>query len=521
MAILGKLIKRGMLLRHKLKQSDMTLPEAQNMQLFHLLHQAQHTEFGRKWNFSTLIDHARASGLPHQELYRLFQENVPVYSYNSMYRDWWCKALDGGVDVCWPGQVKYFALSSGTSESASKRIPLTDDMIKALKKTSINQLTSMTNFPEIPEQAYTRDWLMLGGSTDLHDRGSYYEGDLSGIAASKLPFWFQKFYKPGRKISQIKVWDEKIEEIMAHAHLWDIGFLVGVPAWVQILLEKIRDHYKLTHIHELWPNLSVYTYSGVSIEPYRKNLESLMGKPVTFIETYLASEGFMAYHKNPGRDMELVADGGIFFEFVPFDEANFDSEGELRPGCQAVMIDQVQKDVDYAILISTCAGAWRYLIGDTVRFTNPHTGEIIITGRTKHFLSLCGEHLSVDNMNHAIEKLSTEFQIDIPEFTVAGLPHGSLFAHHWYLGTDEPAPDGETMAKSLDRFLCALNDDYAVERGSALREIRVTTLPVDRFYEWMKRRGKYGGQAKFPRVLKKNQHQEWLDFLNQNANILS
>lgn len=487
------------------------------MQLHQLLYEAQHTEFGKKWDFTSMLQNHRSSESADEGLYRIFQEQVPVYNYNSMYRDWWSKALDGGRDVCWPGRVKYFALSSGTSESASKRIPLTDDMIKALKKTSINQLSSMTNFPRIPAEVYTRDWLMLGGSTDLHDRGSYYEGDLSGIAASKLPFWFQKFYKPGKKISQIKVWDEKIEEIMAHAHLWDIGFLVGVPAWVQILLEKILDHYNLKHIHELWPNLAVYTYSGVSIEPYRKNLESLMGKPVTFIETYLASEGFMAYHKHPERDMELVADGGIFFEFVPFDESNFDEDGEIRPDCKAVMIDQVEQDRDYALLISTCAGAWRYLIGDTVRFTNPRNGEIIITGRTKHFLSLCGEHLSVDNMNHAIEKLSLEFKIDIPEFTVAGVPHGSLFAHHWYLGTDDQAPDPHILARSLDRYLCELNDDYAVERASALKEIRVTPLPLHRFYEWMKLRGKYGGQAKFPRVLKKNLHEEWIGFLHQNT----
>jgi hypothetical protein len=356
---------------------------------------------------------------------------------------------------------------------------------------------------------------MLGGSTHLNKNGHYFEGDLSGIQASKIPFWFHLFYKPGRKIAKTRDWDKKLNHITDKAANWDIGIVVGVPAWIQIMMEKIIEKYKVQKIHEVWPNLEIFVHGGVSFDPYRKGFEELLERPITYIETYLASEGFIAFQDKPNkRSMKLVLDNGIFLEFVPFDEENFDSEGELVPNARTMMIHEVEEGKDYAILLSTCAGTWRYLIGDVVRFTSKADCEIVITGRTKHFLSLCGEHLSVDNMNRAVEMVSNDFNISIKEFTVAGVPHESLFAHKWYIGTDDKV-DVEKLKTAIDEKLKVLNDDYKVERSAALKEVFVKVLPTDSFYNWMNKKGKMGGQNKFPRVLKKSLIEEWEEFINK------
>jgi hypothetical protein len=292
---------------------------------------------------------------------------------------------------------------------------------------------------------------------------------------------------------------------------------VGVPAWIQILLEKIIDYHKLENIHEIWPNLRAYVHGGVSFDPYRKGFEKLLGRPIYYIETYLASEGFIAYQAEPHkRSMKLVLNNGIFYEFVPFDESNFLPTGEIKPDAQTITIDQVEEGREYALLLSSCAGAWRYLIGDVIKFTSVEDSEIIITGRTKHFLSLCGEHLSVDNMNKAIELVSNEMNIDIKEFTVAGIPYGSLFAHHWYVGTDDKV-DKLLLKERLDYHLKVLNDDYAVERSAALKEVFVDAYPVKKFYSWMESKGKVGGQNKFPRVMKSAQLEDWTKFLANHS----
>jgi hypothetical protein len=354
---------------------------------------------------------------------------------------------------------------------------------------------------------------MIGGSTHLNKKGSYFEGDLSGIQAARLPFWFQHFYKPGKKIASNRVWDDKLNEIVRKARDWDIGIIVGVPAWIQILLEKIIEHHKVDHIHDIWPNLLIYVHGGVAMDPYRKGFEKLLGRPIYYIETYLASEGFIAYQAMPKRKtMRLVLNNGIFYEFVPFDEKNFLPSGEIKPDAQTLLIDEVEEGKEYAILLSTCAGAWRYLIGDVIKFVSLEESEIVITGRTKHFLSLCGEHLSVDNMNKAIELVSNEMNLDIPEFTVAGIPYDSLFAHHWFIGTDDKV-DAEKLADRIDSHLKELNDDYAVERSAALKKVLVTVLPVNKFYQWMETKGKVGGQNKFPRVMKSGQLEEWTKFI--------
>ena len=319
-------------------------------------------------------------------------------------------------------------------------------------------------------------------------------------------------YKPGKKIAKEQDWSKKLEEIVEKAPEWDIAFLVGVPAWVQLCMEKVIERYNLKNIHEIWPNLAFYVHGGVALEPYKKGFEKLLGKPITYIETYLASEGFLAYQNRQDAEGMKLALHSIFFEFVPFDDDNFDSEGNMIDNPNALMIHEVEEGKDYAILISTNAGTWRYLIGDTVRFVDIEKSEIIITGRTRHYLSLVGEHLSVDNMNKAIQLVSEELNISVPEFTVAGVPYGSFFAHQWYIATDDKV-NSEELSIRIDNKLKELNDDYEVERRHALKAVLVDVLSEQTFMDFMRAKGKVGGQHKFPRVLKGRMLEDWQKFL--------
>jgi hypothetical protein len=355
---------------------------------------------------------------------------------------------------------------------------------------------------------------MLGGSTDLQKGDGYYAGDLSGITAKKVPFWFAPFYKPGKKIAKEKDWNRKLEEIVEQAPNWDIGYLTGVPAWIQLCLEKIIERYKLNTIHDLWPNLEFFIWGGVAFEPYKKGFEKLLTHPLTYIETYLASEGFIAYQDNQyAKGMRLVTNDHIFLEFTPFNEDNFDADGNMVENPEALMIHEVEEGKDYAILLSTSAGAWRYLIGDTVRFLDKEKCEIVITGRTKHFLSLVGEHLSVENMTRAVQLASEELNISIPEFTVAGVPHDNFFAHHWFVATNDAVADHLLLKTKIDEYIKALNDDYAAERRSALKDVMITVLKEEQFLEFMRQKGKVGGQHKFPRVIKGQMLADWQRFL--------
>ena len=474
-----------------------------------LLRRARFTEFGQAYRFDEILM-SRHPG-------KKFQQTVPSCNYSKMYKDWWYKTLEGTPDVCWPGVIKYFALSSGTSEAASKYIPITKDLIRSNTVTSFRQLLSLTRYENVPKSSIGKGWLMLGGSTQLQKGPTYFAGDLSGIQQKNIPFWFSGLglYKPGKKIAKEKDWAKKLEEVVENAPNWDIGFIVGVPAWLQLCLEKIIERYNLKHIHELWPNMAFYVHGGVALEPYKKGFEKLLGKPITYIQTYLASEGFLAYqNRQDTAGMQLALNNNIFFEFVPFDDKNFDSEGNMHEEHEALMIHEIEEHRDYAILISTNAGAWRYAIGDTVRLVDREKNEIIITGRTKHFLSLVGEHLSVDNMTKAIEMASEELNISIPEFTVCGVPYGTFFAHKWYIATDDKV-DAASLGSVIDNKLKMLNDDYEVERKHALKAVEVEVLPEHTFLDFMDARGKVGGQHKFPRVLKGKILEEWQGFLQQ------
>ncbi len=471
-----------------------------------LLKKARFTAFGQQYHF----DQALLSKHPGKK----FQELVPIHDYNKIYNEWWKQTLDGTPDVTWPGQIKYYALSSGTSEAASKYIPVTSDLLRSNMVNYLRQLISLVRYEEANMRAMTKGFLMLGGATDLKKgKAGWYAGDLSGILAKRRPFWFQTFYKPGGRIAAISDWNQKLQEIVEQAPNWDIGYLVGVPAWCQMLMEMVIERYKLNHIHEIWPNLSFFVHGGVAFEPYKKGFEKLLGKPIVYVENYLSSEGFIGFKtREHATGMQLILNNNIFFEFIPFDESNFDADGNPYPEADAKMIHEVQEGKEYALLMSTNAGAWRYLIGDTIRFTDIERSEIVITGRIKHFLSLTGEHLSVDNMNKAIELVSNELNISIPEYTVVGFPYQSFFAHRWYVGTDDKV-DAAVLRTKIDQHLRVLNDDYATERDSALKEVFLEVLPEKKFLDFMALKGKLGSQHKFPRVMKGKMLADWEKFL--------
>jgi len=505
MTLLGSIIKTVVDTRGKLpKRTNFYVQQSKVLKK--LMTKAQYTAFGEHYHFTKLLNSKNSVAE--------FRETVQIHDYSSMYKQWWFRALRGEPYVCWPNHIKYFALSSGTSEAASKYIPVTKEMLKALKRGSMRQILAMSHY-DFPNELFQKGFLAIGGSTMLDFNGTYYEGDLSGITAANIPTWFQHFYKPGKTISRYKDWETKLAEIVKNAKNWDIGIIVGVPAWVQILLERIIEHYKVNTIHDIWPNLRAYVHAGVSIEPYRKSINKLTAFPLVFSDTYLASEGLIAYQERPNAEqgMRMLLDNGIFFEFVPFTEENFDGDGNINMNAKALTIKDVELGKDYALLMSTCSGAWRYLIGDTVKFTNLEHAEIIITGRTKQYLSLCGEHLSVENMSRAIKLTADDLKIELNEFAVAGVPHGSLFAHQWYVGSNKEVSE-EAIKQRLDFHLKEINDDYRVERTSALKDVYVKVLPDNAFIDFMATKGKLGSAYKFPRVLKGDLLSGWQEFIS-------
>ncbi|MGL1885067.1 MAG: GH3 auxin-responsive promoter family protein [Reichenbachiella sp.] len=506
MALLGKLLKRGIKLRETLEQDYSSPFDLQKNELRQLLIMAKDTYFGQYHYFKTVLN-----GFKNQDdhlFYQYYTSNVPIYTYEEINEAWWSKSRQGIKDVTWPGKVKYYALSSGTSSASSKYIPMTKDMMKSMRKTGVRQLLSMSKY-DLPPSFFEKGVLMVGGSTDLKFNGIYFEGDLSGITTSQVPLWLQYFYKPGKKISAAVDWNQKLNEMVEKAESWDIGVIVGVPAWIQILIEKVIARYQLNNIHDIWPNLQVFMHGGVSFKPYKKGFENLLGKPLIYMETYLASEGFIAFQDEIDLpSMKLVLNNGIFYEFVPFSNDNFDANGQVKKGAKTYKIDEVKEGVEYAILLSTNAGAWRYLIGDVVKFVDVAACEIVIIGRTQHFLNLCGEHLSMNNMDSAIVKVAQQLNIEIKEYTVIGEPCGSQFAHRWYIGVDDEV-DVSLLKDTLDKCLMQLNDDYVVERKAALREIYVNIVPVKCFYNWMRVNAKEGGQSKFPRVMKSDRLESW------------
>ncbi len=479
--------------------------EYQKLELQRLLIKAKNTEFGHYYDFQKILDS--------KDLIKTFRENVPIFTYESIFEKWWHKLLIPKANVAWPGQVRYFALSSGTSAASTKHIPVTEIMTQSMRRAALKMFFSLRNH-SLPKNLYTKDMLLIGSTNQLNEENGYFTGDLSGINAKRPPFWIRGYYKPGIQIASIKEWDQRVLEICKQSHKWDVGFVSGVASWVQLTVEEVMKYHNIDDIHELWPNFKVFVNGGVALEPYKISFQQLCSKPITFLDSYLASEGFIAFQNRPETDsMALLLNNNIYFEFLPFNDETFDENGEPRMGVKSLGIEEVEIGVDYALLISTCAGAWRYLIGDTIQFTDLARSEIRISGRTKHFLSLCGEHLSVDNMNTALINTQEKMGMTVKEYTVHGISDEKYFSHQWYIGAEE-AFDTDKFRTILDEELKKTNDDYATEReGNLLKNIFVKRVDTDKFYQWLQNKSSCGGQNKFPRVLKGDRIQEWKDFI--------
>lgn len=512
---IGTIFKYGLKLRHRISEPRTSPVEQQAKTLHALLSQAAHTQFGKHYNFQQLLQYQGRALLDQ------YRQRVPLCTYDEMFNQWWYKALAGEENVAWDGRIKYFALSSGTSGSPSKYIPVSNEMVKAMRNTSLRMFQCSTSW-ELPTSFYSGPFLFVGSCIEMQpfeQNPDILVGDVSGINTGKVPRWFEIMYKPGKRIASLRKWEDRLEEIVKHAPEWDIKFIAGIPSWVQMILEAIIKRYNVQTIHDIWANFQIYVSGGVAFNPYRKRFDQLMGKPVMYLDSYYTSEGSIACQTRPTHDgnvmpLEMMLNNGIYFEFIPFNDDNF-TNGELNPNAPAYYIDEVTEGIDYALVLSTCSGAWRYIIGDTVRFVDKSRSEIIITGRTKHFLSVCGEHLSIDNMNHGIEYISQKFDVDIREFTVVAQKEQNHFVHRWYIGFQQPPTQPiEVITQALDAHLRTLNDDYATERrDNLLRSIEIHPVPLQAFYDWHAKQGRAGGQSKFPRVLNDKQYNQWLEFI--------
>ncbi|WP_034924154.1 GH3 auxin-responsive promoter family protein [Gillisia sp. CAL575] len=504
MAIIGSIIKGLIDLRDKIV-SEPNADEAQLEVLKSLLYKAKDTAFGKHYNFEEILEA--------DDIRVAYAERIPNFDYNKINEEWWYKMHEGETDVVWPGNPPYFALSSGTTGKTSKRIPVSNDMVEAIRTSGIKQVGALANF-NLPTEFFEKEIMMLGSSTDLQKEGDHEEGEISGISASNIPFWFKGFYKPGEEIAKIEDWDERVAMIAENAKIWDIGAISGIPSWIELMFKKVIEHHNVNNIHDIWPNFQVYTSGGVAFEPYEKSFNALLAHPVTVIDTYLASEGFMAYQQRPEtHSMKLVLDNGIYFEFVPFKPEYVNEDGSITDNAPVVQLKDVQEEEDYILLISTVSGAWRYLIGDTIKFTDVSRHEIKITGRTKFFLNVVGSQLSVNKMNDAIQDLEKKYDIEIPEFTLAAVRIDGEFHHSWYLGT-EAKLSNEELAEALDESLKNANKNYKVARSKALKGVKVTTIPPNHFYEWNALNKKKGGQVKMERVMNEEKFGEWEKFIS-------
>ncbi len=508
MPIVGEIVKRAFTIADKVQGLGQSPYELQRKTLHRLLRKAEYTAFGSHFDFDGI--------LKDDDIIRAFQAQVPLFDYDKIHDEWWHRAIDNSEsNVCWPGQVPYFALSSGTTGAPSKYIPMTTDMIRAIRTSSMKTFFAATHFG-LTADFFGKQGLFVSGSASLKQKGDALVGDMSGISMKERPMWARGLSKPGNRIQAIPDWQSRLNAIARNAPKWDIVFITGLPSWVQVMIEHVMAHNKLDSIHEIWPNLRVFAHGGIAFEPHRAAFDRLMTKPMIYLDTYLASEGFLAcQNRLETRSMALILNNGIFHEFIPFNDENFDSNGHVKGNPRAYAAHEVKEDVEYAVAISTCAGAWRYLIGDTVRFTDAKRKELLITGRTKHFLSVTGEHLSVDNMNQGVQFAAETLKIDVKEFVVSAVESEGKHAHRWYIGC-EPLPDAAVFKKLLEQKIFDINDDYATERTAVLKEPQVVILPPQLFHDYLATKGKMGGQSKFPRVMKKEQFADWELFLSEN-----
>jgi hypothetical protein len=507
MGIIGKLAKSALKINEAITPGAQNPKSAQEKQLIELLNKAKNTAFGKYYGFNEIM----ADPNPVAR----FKSEVPIFTFEKMNREWWLQQQKF-EDITWPGKPEFFARTSGTTGKKSKQIPITPEFLESMKSVGTSMIQSLVNF-ELPEHIFESEILMLSSSArlDTNQKG-FSEGEISGINVSNFPNWYDIFYRPGKEIASISDWDLRIQKIAEEAPKWNIGAIAGIPSWVLLMLQKVISYNDLNTIHDIWPNLTIYSTGGVAFETYRRDFEEIVEKPLIIMDTYLASEGFFAYNSRPATmAMELALSHGYYFEFIPFDERGVDETGELLQNPLSFDISEVETDQDYVLVVSTCSGAWRYAIGDVIKFESLNPPQILITGRTKFFLNVVGSQLSEEKLDAAILALADEMGISINEYSVGAIKNDSNdYVHQWILVTDDPL-NSEKAAQFLDKLLKESNNNYRVARSKALKGIQVEVISKNQYQDYLKSTKKVGGQVKTPKVLEESKLNEMLNFFTQ------
>ena len=477
------------ILKKRKYQIDMFIDypiETQKEVLFNILNSARHTELGIKYSFDTIDN------------YKVFSETIPILQYEE-FEPFIERSRKGESNIFWPTKIEWFAKSSGTTNAKSKFIPVSNEALEDCHlKAGKDMLCLYINNNEDTE-IFKGKGLRLGGSSAVYEDNDTNFGDLSAIIIENLPFWADLGSAPSQKTALMGEWESKMEAIIQETIHEDITSLVGVPSWMLVLLNRVLDITGKNNILEVWPNLEVFFHGGVNFNPYRKQYKKLIpSEKFKYYETYNASEGFFAIQdKNNSDELLLMLDYGIFYEFIPMQ--NFDKDK-----WEAIPLQNVKLDQNYALVISTNAGLWRYMIGDTVKFTSLNPYRIKITGRTKHFINVFGEELIIENAEEALKKACLDTNSHLTDYTVApifmnGNKSGS---HEWMIEFKTSPDDLNEFTTILDNTLKSLNSDYEAKRykDMTLSLPRIHQAEKGLFYKWLKKNKKLGGQHKVPRM---------------------
>ncbi|HUS00219.1 MAG TPA: GH3 auxin-responsive promoter family protein [Chitinophagaceae bacterium] len=451
-----------------------------------LITSAQYTEFGRKYNFEKLFS------------IKEYKNNVPVHEYDDI-KPYILRMMNGEENVLWNTPVNWFAKSSGTTSDKSKFIPISDESLTDTHfKASKDVLTNYyKNFPD--SDLLTGKSLVVGGSHQVHQvNDDIHYGDLSAVLMQNTPFWGHWIRTPELSVALLDEWENKIEKLAESTIAENVTSLAGVPTWTIVLIKRILEISGKQYLKDVWPNLELYIHGGVSFVPYREQLDRLIGKPINYLEIYNASEGFIAGQDKPDEDgMLLFTDHGIFYEFMPVDEYGKDNPHTI--GLKDVVLNK-----NYALIISTNGGLWRYLIGDTIQFTSLNPFKIRVTGRLKHYINAFGEEIIIDNSDHAIAMASEKTEAVVNDYTAAPVyfSDDNNGAHEWLIEFDKEPGNLDQFTFELDNALKSINSDYEAKRHKniALRMPIITSIKKGTFNEWLRRKGKLGGQHKVPRL---------------------
>jgi len=456
--------------------------EVQNEVLISLLKNAKNTEFGIKYNFNSINN------------YSSFSKNIPLTDYESFFK-YIERSIKGESNIFWNSPIKWYAQSSGTTNSKSKFIPVSKESLEECHyKAGKDVLCLYVNNNE-DSNLFSGKSLRLGGSKKLYENNNYYFGDLSAILIDNLPLWAELLSAPSNEISLMDKWDEKIKAIINSTLNENITSLAGVPSWMLILLNKILEDRNERTIKDIWKNLEVYFHGGVNFNPYINQFKSVLGEDVRFYETYNASEGFFAIQdRNGSDDMLLMLDYGIYFEFEILNKLNH----------EIINLSKVKLDTNYAIIISTNAGLWRYKIGDTIKFTSLNPFRIKITGRTKSFINAFGEELIIENAENALNKTLSKHKSRIVEYTVAPsfISKKNSGYHQWLIEFEKKPLNISKFCEDLDSNLQELNSDYKSKRFKdiTMKRLEIIIAKEKLFLDWLRLKNKLGGQNKIPRL---------------------